>query len=236
MSLALSEWEAEHAKAELRRWGVSAVVVVLGFGTAIAASQWRPAAHPITQPPAALMIQLAPEAPPEPEPPPPEPPPPEPPPPKPVPKPVPQPTPPKVEAPPPSDISEPAPPEPPPQPEQAVEQSAPATPAPPPANPSAASAKITYEGLLLAHLERNKRYPSQARSRRQQGLPYVRFVVTREGKVLSAKLERSSGYESLDEEALALFERAQPLPAFTPEMEGDTLEAVVPIQFSLRRH
>lgn len=236
MSLALSEWEARHARAERRRWAISAVVVVLAFGSAIAVSQWRPSAHPIAEPPAALMIELVPEAPPEPEPSPPEPPPPEPPPPKPVPKPVPQPTPPKVEAPPPSDIAEPAPPEPPPQPEQAVEQSAPAIPAPPPADPRAASAKVTYEGLLLAHLERNKRYPSQARSRRQQGLPYVRFVVTREGKVLSARLERSSGYEALDAEALALFERAQPLPAFTPEMEEETLEAVVPIQFSLRRH
>lgn len=236
MSLALSEWEAQHARAERRRWAISAVVVLLAFGSAIAASQWRPAVHPIAEPPAALMIELVPEAPPEPEPSPPEPPPPEPPMPKPVPKPVPQPTPPKVEAPPPSDIAEPAPPEPPPQPERAVEQTAPAIPAPPPANPRAASAKVTYEGLLLAHLARNKRYPSQARSRRQQGLPYVRFVVTREGKVLSAKLERSSGYEALDEEALALFERAQPLPAFTPEMEDDTLEAVVPIQFSLRRN
>lgn len=231
MSLALSEWEARQARAERRRWCLSAVAVTLGFGLAFAVWQWRPAAHAIAEPPAALAIELVAEAPLASEPLPPQPSPPEP-----VPKPVPQLTSPLVEAPPPSDVFEPVPPEPPPQPGPAVEAGAAAPPSPPPAKPRAASAKITYEGLLLAHLERNKRYPSQARSRRQQGLPYVRFVVTREGKVLSARLERSSGHEALDAEALALFERAQPLPAFTPEMEEETLEAVVPIQFSLRKH
>ncbi|MDZ4077331.1 energy transducer TonB [Hydrocarboniphaga sp.] len=230
MSLALSEWEARQGRAERRRWCLSAVAVTLGFGLAFAVLQWRPGTHAIAQPPAAMLIELVAEAPPASEPLPPQPSPP-----KPVPKPVPRTTP-KLEAPPPSDIAEPARPEPPPQPEQALEQTAPATPAPPPADPRAASGRVTYEGLLLAHLERNKRYPRQARSRHEQGLPYVRFVVTREGKVLSARLERSSGHEALDQEALALFERAQPLPAFTPEMEDDTLEAVVPIQFSLRRN
>jgi biopolymer transport protein ExbD len=38
----------------------------------------------------------------------------------------------------------------------------------------ARSAKVTYEGLLLAHLERNKRYPATAHSRRQEGQPYLR--------------------------------------------------------------
>lgn len=100
---------------------------------------------------------------------------------------------------------------------------------------SAASTAIpNWQGTLRAHLENHKRYPAAARFRRQEGVATVRFVMDRNGKVLSAKLERSSGKSLLDEEALALLDRAQPLPPPPPEVVGETLELVVPVQFFLR--
>lgn len=92
----------------------------------------------------------------------------------------------------------------------------------------------TWQGTLRAHLERHKHYPSTAQLRRQQGVSTVRFTMTRDGKVTMARLERGAGYTLLDEEALALLERAQPLPAMPAEMPGDQVELVVPIQFFLR--
>jgi protein TonB len=51
--------------------------------------------------------------------------------------------------------------------------------------------------------------------------------------LLSAEIARSSGRAALDREALALIDRAQPLPAMPAAMEGDTLDAIVPINFAL---
>ncbi len=57
----------------------------------------------------------------------------------------------------------------------------------------------------------------------------------RDGKVLSARIEKSSGYDLLDEETLALIERAQPLPKPPPDVAGNPIELVVPIEFFLHR-
>lgn len=108
--------------------------------------------------------------------------------------------------------------------------------APAMAAPSSApsNALPTWRGALVAHLQRYKRYPAAAQFRRQEGISTVRFVMDREGKVLSARLERGCGFSRLDDEALALLDRAQPLPLPPPEIEGDRIELVVPIQFNLR--
>lgn len=91
----------------------------------------------------------------------------------------------------------------------------------------------TWQGLLLAQLERFKRYPAEAQTRHQQGVAYLRFIMDRDGRVLSAQLEKSSGHDLLDREAQALIERAQPLPKPPPELGSDQIELVVPIVFSL---
>jgi periplasmic protein TonB len=91
-----------------------------------------------------------------------------------------------------------------------------------------------FQRQLMAQLDRAKRYPPAAQQRRAQGVAYLRFTMDRSGKVLATVLERSSGHEDLDAEVLALIKRADPLPAFPPEMAQDRLELVVPVQFSLR--
>src|SRR5262249_8672175 len=92
----------------------------------------------------------------------------------------------------------------------------------------------TYQGLILAHLERNKRYPRDARMRRQEGVATLRFSIDRTGKLLGFKLEASSGHPALDAEVLAMIQRAAPLPPFPPEMTQGELELVVPVRFALR--
>lgn len=132
--------------------------------------------------------------------------------------------------------------------EEAAEPAAPpaapepaATPVPPAAPPAAAApppiapaAEVSrWQGLLMAHLERHKRYPRDARLRRQEGIVAVRFVMDSAGRVLSAVIERPSGVESLDRETLALLERAQPMPR-PPGGSGERVDLVVPVQFLLR--
>lgn len=115
----------------------------------------------------------------------------------------------------------------------APETTAPASrPAPPAA--SAAVAALTWQGRLVAHLERRKRYPAEARARRLQGVAYVRFTMDRQGRVLSAALEHSSGHAALDRETLALLQRAQPLPAPPAETPGERITLTVPVEFFTR--
>jgi protein TonB len=100
---------------------------------------------------------------------------------------------------------------------------------------SAASARATWQAQLLAWLEKHKRYPRVAQEQRQEGVVSLRFAIDRQGNVLSSQINKSSGFELLDNEVLALIERAKPVPAPPPEMGGSRFELQVPVAFSLRR-
>lgn len=104
------------------------------------------------------------------------------------------------------------------------------------ATPEPQSAALpTWRGLLLRHLERHKRYPAEAQRQRQEGLVYVFTTLSRDGRVIAARLERPTGIASLDQEALAWLQRAQPLPPFPPDQPGESLDIVIPFHFSLKR-
>ncbi|WP_439816018.1 TonB family protein [Zavarzinia sp. CC-PAN008] len=145
------------------------------------------------------------------------------------------PRPPRPEPPPPVTRSvTPAPPTPaPPAPASPVAPVQAAAPAAPPAPPVPPNARPNFAGMLVAHLKRHQRYPRQAQRRREEGKPQVRIVMSADGSVVSVNLVQSSGHESLDEEAVALVRRAEPLPAIPPELNQSQLDVVVPISFDL---
>lgn len=104
------------------------------------------------------------------------------------------------------------------------------------ATPEPQSAALpSWKGVLLRHLERYKRYPAESQRARQEGVTYVHFTMSRDGRVLDARIQRAAGIALLDREGLELLQRAQPLPPLPPDQPGETLALVVPIQFSLRR-
>lgn len=116
-----------------------------------------------------------------------------------------------------------------------------APPAPVPVAPAAGASAAspsagahTWQALLLGRLEQFKRYPPEAQVRRQQGVASLRFTMDRAGNVLSFSLEKGSGFGALDNEALALIQRAQPLPKPPDDVVGATIELVVPVEFFLR--
>ena len=89
-----------------------------------------------------------------------------------------------------------------------------------------------WKTQLVAALERQKRYPSEARG--DQGTAQLAFIVDRQGGVHNARVTRSSGSSVLDHEALALVQRAQPLPPPPPEVPGAQIPIVVPIRYNAR--
>lgn len=94
---------------------------------------------------------------------------------------------------------------------------------------------LDWQSRVLAHLERYRRYPFAAQRAQQQGTAWLRFTVDRRGHVLAVRLDRGSGVEALDEESLAVVQRAQPLPPPPDELGGAPVEVVLPLQFRLRR-
>ncbi len=86
----------------------------------------------------------------------------------------------------------------------------------------------------MGQLRRTERYPDAARAAGDEGVASVTFTMDRAGLVLTARVARSSGSPALDEEAIALLRRAEPLPAPPPELTGRTITLTVPIRFSLK--
>ncbi|MEQ8829359.1 MAG: TonB family protein [Alphaproteobacteria bacterium] len=91
-----------------------------------------------------------------------------------------------------------------------------------------------YISELRYWLERHKTYPKQARRKRMQGIVVIAFRVFRDGRIEDARIRDLSEHDPLNEEAMAMLERAAPLPTFPPSMKGDHLDLVIPVEFSLR--
>lgn len=89
-----------------------------------------------------------------------------------------------------------------------------------------------WDSRLGAWIKRHTRYPSSAKARGVEGKPYVAFTVDSSGRVLSARLTRSSGDADLDRAALAVLQGAT-VPAPPPEL-GARQSRTAPFVFSLR--
>lgn len=85
----------------------------------------------------------------------------------------------------------------------------------------------SWRGALVAHLDRFKRSPPGGGS----GTARVSFSVTASGGVSSVRLASSSGDPALDEAALMMVQRADPVPA-PPSGMGARVSLSVPVHFS----
>ncbi len=90
-----------------------------------------------------------------------------------------------------------------------------------------------WKDRLLSHLDRYKRYPDAARAQHQEGTALLSFGMNREGRVLTYYLVRSSGCRELDDEVLAMIERASPLPPAPPGLNEQVVQLVVPVRFRM---
>jgi protein TonB len=120
------------------------------------------------------------------------------------------------------------------QPTQAPTEKS-AQPAPGP-SPAQQAAKASWEGTLLAHLGKYKKYPVSAQNRGKQGTNRLRFIVDGEGNVLSYELVSRSGTADLDRATLEMIRLAQPLPKPPADMlTNGTIEITAPFLYSLEK-
>ena len=104
---------------------------------------------------------------------------------------------------------------------------------PAPVRAPSAAAVSSFQGELFGRIRRAIRYPREAQIRRIEGVAYVSIALSSRGQLLSARLVRGTGNESLDEEAIAVLRRASPLPA-PPDGSPDPYPIELPINFNLR--
>ncbi len=135
------------------------------------------------------------------------------------------------------------------QPSVAPAMAVPETTAPPPADappaPVAAAQQIgmsesdkkivaRWQRQVVVHLNQFKRYPADARRRRDQGDVHLAFTIDRSGRVMARDLRSGSGSASLDAAALELLERAAPLPQPPPQIAGAAVELSLPVEYRMK--
>jgi len=94
-------------------------------------------------------------------------------------------------------------------------------------------ARGQYADMLRREIAKDKNYPNISRTRSQQGEVVLDVKLDSNGKVLSATVHTSSGYESLDREAIAKINRISPFPLPPEALKGRTFNVSVPISFKL---
>lgn len=116
-------------------------------------------------------------------------------------------------------------PEPPPEPEPVAE----------PAPVEAAPAPIVPPNFVAAYLDNPAPiYPAPSRKLREQGRVLLRVQVTADGRAESVAVERSSGFERLDQAAIDAVRRWKFIPARQGE-QPIAAPVIVPVTFELDR-
>jgi periplasmic protein TonB len=97
---------------------------------------------------------------------------------------------------------------------------------------SALRVRATWQKELIAHLDRHKRYPAGHAVKSAEIL--VGFVLDRMGHVLSASIVKGSGDPALDEAALAMVQRSDPVPQPPPLVADEGLSFTLPVLFNMK--
>lgn len=96
-------------------------------------------------------------------------------------------------------------------------------------------ATLTWQKAVALHLNKHKKYPSDARSQGHEGVASVSFVIDRSGRVISTHLDKSSGSALLDQEAIEVFARASPFPTPPSDVPNVTFSFTQAIYFNIKR-
>jgi TonB family protein len=90
-------------------------------------------------------------------------------------------------------------------------------------------ARVTWQKELMAHLDKFKRYPTERSQKSAEIL--ITMTLDRTGRILSANIAKSSGDDAFDHAAIAMVERASPVPPPPPLVADEGLDFSLPVLF-----
>lgn len=91
----------------------------------------------------------------------------------------------------------------------------------------------SYYITLQQWIQRHQKYPSKAYRLKQQGVTMVKLGITAQGKLLFARIVKSSGFPLLDEAALEAIHKSAPLVPIPAHLGKKMMTLVIPMQFIL---
>lgn len=92
-----------------------------------------------------------------------------------------------------------------------------------------------YRRRLGELFARHQEYPRVAAMRGWEGEVRLRLKVARKGNLLGVALDRSSGFDVLDQHALAMLEALAGLPPLPEALDSNEIQVVVPINYKLKK-
>jgi protein TonB len=99
--------------------------------------------------------------------------------------------------------------------------------------PDDAATRREYLVALVEAAKRYMRYPAQARERGWEGRVEVRLVIDAKGSIKSAIVKSSSRYRILDDQALEMVKKGQPLLQIPAALRGREFSVDIPVTFEL---
>jgi protein TonB len=90
-----------------------------------------------------------------------------------------------------------------------------------------------YLDRLRRHLAKYKHFPPEAVKLKEEGTALVEFVLARDGTVLEAHIQRSSGFPLLDQATLEMIRNASPVPKVPDRFVGDRVSIAIPTGFKI---
>lgn len=98
-----------------------------------------------------------------------------------------------------------------------------------------AAAVEAYAVQALARLQSYHRYPLWAQKRKISGTVTLRLTIDRHGKLLSVKVDVTSGSQGLDKDAMETAQRAAPYPPFPKAIAQETVELIIRLTYRLEK-
>jgi periplasmic protein TonB len=95
--------------------------------------------------------------------------------------------------------------------------------------PAQVAAIEAWRKQIGKQLESKKKYPADARARREEGDVLIVFHLDRQGRLVGSRIVRGSGSATLDKAGLALVREAQPFPPPPPLAASKRI--ILPIRY-----
>ena len=100
---------------------------------------------------------------------------------------------------------------------------------------SQSSLLAAYRQSLTEIFAGQQQYPRVAALRGWEGEVRLRLRVARKGNLLAVQLDHSSGFDILDQHALAILQQLATLPPLPEGLEANEIQVVVPVNYKLKK-